>query len=83
MDARYYIIDLVAREDDEYIWETTEEDFYQGVDENWHIAHDERDVVPKYRTMMREFKADADHEESFNAFSFLKLSTMSPQEWGY
>ena len=82
MSTRYYIIDLINDEDDN-IFETDEKDFYDQMKDNWQIARGEGDRVPKYRTMMHEFKTEADHEEAFNAFSFLKLTTMTPQEWGY
>ena len=30
--TRYYIIDLIARDDDDIIWETDEKDFYDQMD---------------------------------------------------
>ena len=81
--THYYIIGLVADDEDEYIWETDEKDFYDQMKDNWHIAKDNGDAVPGYRNMINAYKHEHCHEEAFNAFSFLKLTNMTPQEWGY
>lgn len=82
MKTRYYIIDLVSGYAED-ITEVSEKEFYNSVHYNWQIAHECKDEVPKFRQMMREFKADKNHEEAFNAFSFLKLTTKSLKQWGY
>lgn len=81
--TRYYIIDLIADDGDEYIWETDEKDFYDQMEDNYQIAKENGDSVPKHKQMMRGFTQDNNHEEAFNAFSFLKLTDMTPQQWGY
>ncbi len=81
--TRYYIIDLIAEDEDEYIWETDENDFYDQMEDNYQIANDEGDRVPDHEQMMKAYASEGNHEEAFNAFSFLKLTDMTPQEWGY
>ena len=80
--TRYYIIDLINDEDDN-IFETNEKDFYDQMEDNYQIAKEEGDKVPAHKKMMNEFQREDNHEEAFNAFSFLKLTDMTPQEWGY
>lgn len=81
--TRYYIIDLIADDSDDIIYETNEKDFYDQMEDNYQIAKEEGDKVPAHKKMMSEFQREDNHEEAFNAFSFLKLTDMTPQEWGY
>ena len=85
MEAKYYIIDLIP-DDESKAYEVIpveETEFYDHMDENYDCAKDCGDVVPKKRTMLRDFENEPDHEEAFNGFSYLKLSTMTPEQWGY
>ena len=81
--TRYYIIDLIADDSDDIIFETNEKDFYEQMEENYQIAQEEGDRVPEHESMMKAYAAEDNHEEAFNAFSFLKLTDMTPQQWGY
>jgi len=81
--TRYYIIDLIADDTDDIIFETNEKDFYDQMEDNYQIAKDEGDKVPDHEQMVEAYASEDNHEEAFNAFSFLKLTNMTPQEWGY
>lgn len=81
--TRYYIIDLIADDSDDIIFETNEKDFYDQMEDNYQIAKDEGDKVPDHEQMVEAYASENNHEEAFNAFSFLKLTDMTPQEWGY
>ncbi len=81
--TRYYIIDLIADDTDDIIFETNEKDFYDQMEDNYQIAKDEGDKVPDHEQMVEAYASEDNHEEAFNAFSFLKLTDMTPQEWGY
>ena len=81
--TRYYIIDLIADDSDDIIFETNEKDFYDQMEDNYQIAKDEGDKVPDHEQMVEAYASEDNHEEAFNAFSFLKLTDMTPQEWGY
>lgn len=81
--TRYYIIDLIADDIDDIIFETNEKDFYDQMEDNYQIAKDEGDKVPDHEQMVEAYASEDNHEEAFNAFSFLKLTDMTPQEWGY
>lgn len=81
--TRYYIIDLIADDSDDIIFETNEKDFYDQMEDNYQIAKDEGDKVPDHDAMVKAYAEEENHEEAFNAFSFLKLTNMTPQQWGY
>lgn len=81
--TRYYIIDLIADDTDDIIFETNEKDFYDQMEDNYQIAKEEGDRVPDHEQMVEAYASEDNHEEAFNAFSFLKLTDMTPQEWGY
>jgi len=81
--TRYYIIDLIADDSDDIIFETNEKDFYDQMEDNYQIAKEEGDRVPDHEQMVEAYASEDNHEEAFNAFSFLKLTNMTPQEWGY
>lgn len=81
--TRYYIIDLIADDTDDIIFETNEKDFYDQMEDNYQIAKEEGDRVPDHEQMVEAYASEDNHEEAFNAFSFLKLTDMTPQQWGY
>lgn len=87
--TKYYIIDFIPSPDwvdmdaGYDIQEVNEKDFYESMQENYEVAKENGDSVPKKRAMMHDFKGEPNHEEAFNAFSFLKLTDMTPQQWGY
>ena len=79
--AKYYIIDWL---DTNFVVKKTNiREFYEALLFNYSVAEENGDKVPNFVKMKCDFALKANHEESFNGFSFLKLTNKTLREWGY
>ena len=84
--SKFYILDFAPMCADFWmeVTEVTEEELIDSLTFNHGVAVDNGDEVPSLESIISELKNSEDYEtERLNAFGFLKLTNMSPEEWGY
>ena len=85
-EATYYLIDFCPM-CSEYRWEVTilsKEEFIESLTYNHDVAEEYGDDVPELDKVLKELEEKEDYEaDTMNGFGFLKLTNMTPQEWGY
>lgn len=84
--ARYFLLDFAPMCSDYAfeVYEATEEELIESIRFNHSIAKENGDSVPSLRKTIKELKSKLDYEaDTMNGMGFLKLTTMTPEEWGY
>ena len=85
-DSTYFIMDLCPMCSDYPFdgWEVSEKEFFESLKYNHSVAKEYGDDVPSIRKLIKEIKNSLNYEtDSINAFGYLKLTTMTTEQWGY
>lgn len=83
---KYYILDFCPMCSDGAFEgeEVSEKEFFDSLKYNYSVAKEYGDDVPSLRKLIKDIKNSLNFEtDSINAFSYLKLTTMTPEQWGY
>lgn len=83
--AKYFLIDFICDNDDAYSTEeVSKEQMVESMKVNYKIARENGDDVPSVRSELRRMLTSANYEADIaNGFGFLKLTSMTKEEWGY
>ena len=81
--TKYYIYDTVANDGDiPYSEFKTEKDFYDSLEYNYDIAKEYGDEVEDtFEEVKKSFEENADYEDTYNAFTYIKLTSTSLEEY--
>lgn len=85
-ESKYYILDFCPMMSD-YSFEgceVSEKEFFESLRYNHSVAKEYGDDVPSIRKIIKDLKSSLNYEtDSINAFGYLKLTTMTTEQWGY
>ena len=85
-ESKYYILDFIPMCSDSYmdVFEVSEKELIESLRYNHSVAKEYGDEVPSLRKTIKDLKSSLNYEaERMNAMGFLKLTTMTPAQWGY
>lgn len=85
-ESKYYLIDFIPSDSSSWMEmeEVSEKEFFESLRYNYSVAKEYGDEVPSIRKTIRDMKSMLNYEaDRMNAFGFLKLTTMTPAQWGY
>lgn len=85
-ESKYYLLDFLPMCSDNWmeVTEVTEKELIESIRYNHSVAKENGDVVPSLRKTIKDLKSSLNYEaDSMNAFGFLKLTTKTPEQWGY
>ena len=62
----------------------SEKELIESLRYNHSVAKEYGDEVPSLRKTIKDLKSSLNYEaDRMNGFGFLKLTTMTPEQWGY
>ena len=85
-ESRYYLLDFIPMCSDSYmdVYEVSEKELIAEIKFNHSVAKENGDRVPSLRQTIKTLRNSLNFEaDIMNAMGFLKLTTMTPEQWGY
>lgn len=85
-ESKYYILDFIPMCSENYmeVSVVSEKELIESLRYNHSVAKEYGDEVPSLRKTIKDLKSSLNYEaERMNGFGFLKLTTMTPEQWVY